>query len=164
LSKGAWMARIAVLSDFQRAFGPDASGEKAEVFRLRHRWWQQLAADAGWDLAVIDSGPLRDNPDPLRTASVCFIDTPLLLPADYRSLWDICRQHLAPDHAFDDADAVERVLESRGFYLPLPHQLSERIGGRLIRRLHWSEQDEFTVERRLRLIHSSWESLLADDA
>ncbi len=41
------MARIAVLSDFHRAFGPDARGEKAELFRLSHRWWQQLFADAG---------------------------------------------------------------------------------------------------------------------
>src|SRR5262249_25051067 len=110
------MVRIAVLSDFNRASGPDASGDKAEYFRLRHRCWSQLAAKAGWDLAVIDSGPLRSDPSPLRGATVCFIDTPLLLPTEYRSLWGICQEQLASGQVMDAPDDVERVLSLAGDY------------------------------------------------
>lgn len=110
------MSGITILSDFARAFGPDAVHDKADYFRLRHRWWAGLAADAGWNLTVRDIGPIRDNPALLGDPAVCFIDMPFVPPDDYRSLWSACCRELPPDRVRDHPDDVEAVLSLAGAY------------------------------------------------
>jgi hypothetical protein len=110
---------ITILSDFTRAFDPDAGHDKADYFRLRHHWWAEFATDAGWNLTVRDLGPLRDDPALLGKPDVCFIDMPLVPPDDYRSLWAACCRELPPERIRDHPDDVDAVLSLAGAYRSL---------------------------------------------
>jgi hypothetical protein len=113
------VANITILSDFTRAFSPDAVHEKADYFRQRHRWWNALAAEAGWELTIADSGAVRSDPALLGKPSVCFLDTPFVPPADYRALGSACGQAIPAERVLQHPDEVDAVLSMAGAYRTL---------------------------------------------
>lgn len=98
------MVRIAVLSDFARAFSPGVHPINADLARRRHAFWPALARLHGWDLELCDAASLGGI-----AGATAWIDLPLLSRAAYRDLFDRARAAGAPV-VLDTPDDVERVL------------------------------------------------------
>lgn len=107
---------LAILSDFDRAFGPAVDPAKAEMFRQRHRWWRDAAAGIGWEVRVVDTAAVLADPGVLAGVGTVFIDMPVLRPDVYRTVVAACETVVPPGRVFDPPADVDRVLSLAGDY------------------------------------------------
>src|SRR4051812_37688763 len=107
------MPRIAILTDESRAFCAGADPRNQLLVRRRHRFWAQLAAFQGWDLAVVDARLLDAGVD--LAGALAWIDLPMLPHEQYCRV--AARAQAAGAIAVLDApEAVERVLRLDRFH------------------------------------------------
>lgn len=102
------MPRIALISDFARAFDPHADIRNVAMIKRRHAWWTHLARMQSWDLGLCDANALSTASADLRD-SVCWIDLPMLPRERYRAVFERA-QIASPAIVLDHPDNVERVL------------------------------------------------------
>lgn len=101
------MPRVALISDFNRAFNAHADPRNVAMIRRRHVLWAELARMHRWDLAVCDAAGL-DSSHEVR-GSVSWVDLPMLPHAAYRAVFAAVAAAGAMC-TLDSPDDVERVL------------------------------------------------------
>jgi hypothetical protein len=105
--------RVTLISDFGRAFNPQADPRNVAMIRSRHALWTELAHLHGWDLTVYDTASLDALPGV--RGSVSWIDLPMLPRATYGAVF----ARVAAAGAvcvLDPPVDVERVLGLDRFY------------------------------------------------
>ena len=104
------MPRVAIVSEFSRAFDPRADARNVAMVRRRHAWWDALRAEHGLPLALLDAADVRRGTAELADTRVAWIDLPMLPRGAYRALWRTLGDRAPHARVRDDPDDVAAVL------------------------------------------------------
>lgn len=104
------MQRVAIVSEFSRAFDPHADPRNVSMVRRRHAWWDALRVQHGLPLALLDAADVRTGAATLADTRAAWIDLPMLPRASYRALWRALVEHAPYAQVRDAPDDVAAVL------------------------------------------------------